>query len=514
MRRFLCIVVPQDQAILELKEDIKNTPRPVLARRQPESLDLLCPEDASKVDGKVAQIECLHAVLLEQRRLVEVERHYFAIFAGLATATLAAVAALIFLNRKLKQASLETRLVTLQDEKKPEIAEAQEDEESEEAEALEDEESEVSESQEDEESEVSESQEDEESEVSESQEDEESEEAEALEDEESEPKEDEESEVSESQEDEESEEAEGKEDEESEAPNREDEERRSPNWPIPCLISGPTRPPLASPVPRVIRTPSDLQTTKCTGSLKVSHDRERKNERAAARSAHEPKLAHSVSDQRTNSASSRESRATCLQEEAAPSTTKGQPGKRLTWASKDWPSLEISHGRERKNERAAARSAHEPKLAHSVSDQQPRSSVFTLAGAEAPGLASPVIRTPSDLQTTKCTGSLKVSHDRERKNERAAARSAHEPKLAHSVSDQRTNSASSRESRATCLQAAPSTTKCTGSLKVSHDRERKNERAAARSAHEPKLAHSVSDQRTNSASSRESRATCLQAAPS
>nr|XP_027213032.1 neurofilament medium polypeptide-like [Penaeus vannamei] len=212
------------RAILELKEDIKNTPRPVLARRQPESLDLLCPEDASKVDGKVAQIECLHAVLLEQRRLVEVERHYFAIFAGLATATLAAVAALIFLNRKLKQASLETRLVTLQDEKKPEIAEAQEDEESEEAEALEDEESEVSESQEDEESEVSESQEDEESEVSESQEDEESEEAEALEDEESEPKEDEESEVSESQEDEESEEAEGKEDEESEAPNREDEE--------------------------------------------------------------------------------------------------------------------------------------------------------------------------------------------------------------------------------------------------------------------------------------------------
>nr|XP_027223108.1 uncharacterized protein LOC113815237 isoform X1 [Penaeus vannamei]XP_027223109.1 uncharacterized protein LOC113815237 isoform X2 [Penaeus vannamei] len=146
MRRKLCIIVPQvvlltllvlafrvaerftsmqDQAILELKEDIKNTPRPVLGLRQPESLDLLCPEDARKVDDKVAQIECLHAVLLEQRRLVEVERHYFAIFAGLATATLAAVAALFFLKRKFKQASPKTRVVTcLQEVEESELAEA------------------------------------------------------------------------------------------------------------------------------------------------------------------------------------------------------------------------------------------------------------------------------------------------------------------------------------------------------------------------------------------------------
>nr|XP_027233875.1 uncharacterized protein LOC113825259 [Penaeus vannamei] len=130
------------------------------ARRQPESLDLLCPEDASKVDGKVAQIECLHAGVAGAEAPGRGSNDtIFAIFAGLATATLAAVAALIFLNRKLKQASLETRLVTLQDEKKPEIAE--EDEESEEAESQEDEESEVSESESDEESEEAEALEDE-----------------------------------------------------------------------------------------------------------------------------------------------------------------------------------------------------------------------------------------------------------------------------------------------------------------------------------------------------------------
>ncbi|XP_069999404.1 neurofilament medium polypeptide [Penaeus vannamei] len=326
----------QDQAILELKEDIKNTPRPVLARRQPESLDLLCPEDASKVDGKVAQIECLHAVLLEQRRLVEVERHYFAIFAGLATATLAAVAALIFLNRKLKQASLETRLVTLQDEKKPEIAEAQEDEESEEAEALEDEESEVSESQEDEESEVSESQEDEESEVSESQEDEESEvsesqedeeseEAEALEDEESEEAEaleDEESEVSESLEDEESEEAEALEDEESEeAESQEDEESEEAEAleDEESEVSESQEDEESEVSESQEDEESQVAESQEDEESQVAESQEDEESQVAEAQEEEPELAHSVSDQRTNSASSRESRATCLQ--AAPSVS-------------------------------------------------------------------------------------------------------------------------------------------------------------------------------------------------